>query len=70
MSDPTVLQYLKSIENTVNKIDARLDGHAVEISSLKEFRSEMHGKATMATAISSALAGVVAWLVTLYKTSQ
>jgi hypothetical protein len=63
------MQYLQSIQETVKRIDEKQDNQADDIASLKESRAHMKGAATATTAISAAMAGVVAWAVSLWKAS-
>lgn len=67
MSENLILQYLQSIQDTVARIDQKQDAQAGDITQLKEAHAHIKGVTTAAGAISMALAGVVAWLVSLWK---
>lgn len=67
MSENLILQYLQSIQATVSRIDEKQDAQAGEITKLKEAHAHLKGAATATGAISMALAGIVAWLVSLWR---
>lgn len=43
MADPTTLQYLRSIEDTVKSIDGKVDQHAGRLTSLETTRERQRG---------------------------
>lgn len=67
MSENLILQYLQSIQETVKRIDEKQDNQAEDIADLKESRAHMKGAATATSAISVALAGIVAWGVGIWQ---
>lgn len=67
MSENLILQYLQSIQDTVSRIDQKQDGQAKDIAGLKEAHAHIKGVTTTAGVISMALAGIVAWVVSLLR---
>ena len=67
MSENLIIQYLQSIQDTVARIDEKQDKQANDVADLKEAHAHLKGAATATGAISMALAGIVAWLVSVFK---
>ena len=67
MSENLILQYLQSIQDTVARIDQKQDKQASDVADLKEAHAHLKGAATATGAISMALAGLVAWVVSLIR---
>lgn len=61
-SDPVMLQYLKSIQDSVTRIESKQDINTKAIASLNESRAEVKGMARLGSAISIVVAGLASWL--------
>ena len=73
MTDPIVLQYLRSIEEKIDSgfqsVGTRLDFHDEQLSSLNETRAEQRGGFKVIVGLSTIVSGIVGYIAALMEKS-